>query len=497
MYIFHVKNRKTELLSLFNNKGVISLFLCLMLFVLIPIIFIMIETTRYSAMKTEIECVTDMAMDSVLAEFNRELLDRYDLLFVDTAYAYTSGSPDFTGEHLKNYMEYNLSPSDSLLSSNSRDLFGLSVDSVDITRVSRATDDNGAVFKYMAISYMLEYYGYSYIENANDMVSQVSSSGLLDIDVSGNLESGRNELENLDYQSDENDSGEDFEDISIKDPTLSMNGLSDSGFLSVICSDEISGTTTDLSFCPSVRDLVSGDGIYEEWTDFNDIADELLFNEYIMLHYGSYKAHKDGSVFSYETEYIVSGTESDTNNLESVAKKILFIRCGANALTYMASPLLQSECASLATTLTLIFPPAQPIVQTILSAAWIYAESIWDLRIIFNNGKIPLIKNQSEWNMTLEDAINNLGTLLSGSTCDYSSYSNGFDYRDYLRILLYLTPSEEKVKRAIDITEMDIRNITGNISFKMDNCVASFSMQTVVTSSYGYEFLVQKDFGYW
>ena len=497
MKIFHIKNKKKESLFLPDNKGVISLFLCLILLVLIPIIFIMIESTRYSAMKAEIECVTDMAMDSVLAEYNRELLDRYNLLFVDTAYADETGSPDNTGDHLKEYMEYNLSPSDSLLSSGSRDLFGLSVESVDITRVSRATDDNGAVFKYMAISYMLEYYGYSYVESANDMVSQVSSSGLLDIDVSADLENSRDELNNLDYETEGSDSGEDFEDIYVEDPSLSINSISDSGFLSVICSDEVSGITTDLSYCPSFRDLVAGDGIYNEWPDYNDIADELLFNEYIMLHYGSYKFPKEGSVLGYETEYIISGTGSDTDNLESVAKKILFIRSGANALTYMSSPVLQGECASLATALTLIFPPAQPIVQTILSAAWIYAESVWDLRIIFNNGKLPLIKNQTEWNMTLEDAINNLGTLLSGGPCDYSNYTNGIGYRDYLRILLYLTGSDEKVKRTIDITEMDIRNITGNMSFKIDNCIASFSMQTVLTSSYGYEFLVQKDFGYW
>ena len=400
MKIFHIKNKKKESLFLPDNKGVISLFLCLILLVLIPIIFIMIESTRYSAMKAEIECVTDMAMDSVLAEYNRELLDRYNLLFVDTAYADETGSPDNTGDHLKEYMEYNLSPSDSLLSSGSRDLFGLSVESVDITRVSRATDDNGAVFKYMAISYMLEYYGYSYVESANDMVSQVSSSGLLDIDVSADLENSRDELNNLDYETEGSDSGEDFEDIYVEDPSLSINSISDSGFLSVICSDEVSGITTDLSYCPSFRDLVAGDGIYNEWPDYNDIADELLFNEYIMLHYGSYKS---------------------------------------------PSPVLQGECASLATALTLIFPPAQPIVQTILSAAWIYAESVWDLRIIFNNGKLPLIKNQTEWNMTLEDAINNLGTLLSGGPCDYSNYTNGIGYRDYLRILLYLTGSDEKV----------------------------------------------------
>ena len=106
MKMFHNNSQNEYGMYFEDHRGVISLFLCLMLAVLIPIIFTIISAARFSAMKLQIECATDMAMDSVLAEYNQVLLSRYDLLFVDMAYSGDYGSPDNTADHLMNYMEY-------------------------------------------------------------------------------------------------------------------------------------------------------------------------------------------------------------------------------------------------------------------------------------------------------------------------------------------------------------------------------------------------------
>ena len=249
-----------------NQRGVVSLFLCLLLAALIPVIFTVITAVRFSAMKVQVECVSDMAMDSVLAEYNQVLLQRYNLLFVDMAYSEDYGSPDNTAGHLLNYMEYNLGPTDEILNYGTSDLFGLTVDSVDITRVSRATDNGGEVFRYMAISYMLEHYGYSYVESADDMITQAVSANLMDRDINEDLTSGRTELENIDYDSEE-DSGSDYEEITIDDPTLSMNEITGDGILSLVYKGDVSETATDISICVSKRNLVTGDGVDPSWND--------------------------------------------------------------------------------------------------------------------------------------------------------------------------------------------------------------------------------------
>ena len=166
-----------------NNSGVLSVYLALMIAVMIPIILTMIEGARISAMRTKIGCATDLAMDSALAEYNRELLDQYDLLFIDTAYDTGMGSIDNTRDHMLNYLSYNIDPGKDNFLMGGSDFLRLECDGLELTSVSRATDDDGAVFRYMALSYMLEKYGLAYAEDVKDMAEKSESSGLYEGDI--------------------------------------------------------------------------------------------------------------------------------------------------------------------------------------------------------------------------------------------------------------------------------------------------------------------------
>ena len=80
-----MKNTKKE-------RGAVSIYLTLMMAVMIPLLITMIESARVNAIKLRLECAADLSMDSVLAEYNKALFDRYDLLFVDTMYDGGNGS---------------------------------------------------------------------------------------------------------------------------------------------------------------------------------------------------------------------------------------------------------------------------------------------------------------------------------------------------------------------------------------------------------------------
>jgi len=483
---------------LIDNHGVVSIFLCLMLLVLIPLLFSIIELTRFNAMKIQVECATDMSMDSVLSEYNQELLSQYGLLFIDTAYSNDAGSLDNTVEHLSFYMDNNLSAEQGLLSEGSRDLFGLNCDEINITCVSRATDNHGEVFRHLAVSYMLEYFGYSYIESVNDIITEVNNTDILNSDISDNYNSSQNDLENYDYEAnaDEGTEFEDVEDIKIDNPSDSINQTTAIGILSLVLDEaSVSTKSIDLDKCISRRDLVAGNGMNPAWPVYNSVADELLFNEYIMLMFGNYSKEKEDSYLQYEIEYIISGKDNDYDNLNSIVNNLLLIRGGANALTFFQSASLQAQSSSLAVSLSAIFPPAEPVVCAVINAAWIFAESVYDVRIILNKGKIPLIKKTSEWNISLDDAIYFFADLFSNSQTDYSEKDTGLSYEDYLRILLYITDSESKTIRSMDIIELNINQ--KNENFRLDNCIASLTVQMIIESDYGYTFLVTKDFGYW
>ena len=68
------------------RRGYITVFLSLSLTLILSLVFTVIEGARISAIRMKSECVADIGMNSVLAEYHRELLEQYDLLFVDTSY---------------------------------------------------------------------------------------------------------------------------------------------------------------------------------------------------------------------------------------------------------------------------------------------------------------------------------------------------------------------------------------------------------------------------
>ena len=68
------------------RDGYITVYLSLVTGVLLSLFLTVAEGVRLHTIRAQTECVMDMAMDSALAEYHRELLEQYDLFFIDTEY---------------------------------------------------------------------------------------------------------------------------------------------------------------------------------------------------------------------------------------------------------------------------------------------------------------------------------------------------------------------------------------------------------------------------
>ena len=55
---------------------------------------------------------------------------------------------------------------------------------------------------------------------------------------------------------------------------------------------------------------------------------------------------------------------------------------------------------------------------------------------------------------------------------------------------------DTKIKRFMDIIEMDIRKTVGNKHFRMDACFNSFSAEIGISSEFGYRVDIRKRYGY-
>lgn len=139
--------------------GYLTLFLTLILTAMMSLCLALITGARESTRKMAAEYVTDIAMNSVLAEYHRELLEQYDLFFVDTTYGTEHAGYKNTEEHLKEYAAMNLGEKGIFLSVLYRDPLKMEVDEVKITELAAATDQEGKVLRRQAVEVMLQRWG--------------------------------------------------------------------------------------------------------------------------------------------------------------------------------------------------------------------------------------------------------------------------------------------------------------------------------------------------
>ncbi|MCR5210175.1 MAG: DUF5702 domain-containing protein [Lachnospiraceae bacterium] len=488
------------------QKGALSVYYAMMLAVMIPLIFTMMEGARVNAMKMRMECAVDLAMDSALAEYNRELFKQYDLLFIDTAYDKGRGSLDNTIAHMEDYLSYNLeTDKEVIFIGDHSDLLGLRSDDIEFTRVSRATDGGGEVFRYMVLSYMLEKYGLAYIEDAKDLAGVSETSGLFSGDIEEEEAEAQQELDDYEFEVPQVDDGNggkmddpDWEEPEKEDPAANVNQIRNTGILGLVCSDEISQQSIDPQKYAMQRDLVAGDGMCEGWDERKGTDYELMFNEYIMDKCGNYRSPKEGSLLRYETEYIISGKDNDVDNLKAVVHRLLLIRGTANSIYFFTDVELMSEAATLASSLAALSatPELEPIYKALIIAAWIYAESMNDLKEIMGGGRVPLLKKTGEWKLSIENALGLTAGDIEGSKGEVRDTADtGLDYGQYLRLLLFVTSKEDRVGRLMNVVEMDLRK-AGYENFKLDECIAAATVQFTFHSTYGYDFFMERSFGY-
>lgn len=108
----------------------------------------MIEGARRNGARLETEIAAEVSMQSVLAEFHRELFYQYNIFAVDSSYGTELPGKANTERRLEYYLEKNLDKREVFLGFLFyRDFFDLSPENISVTRVSVLTDGDGAVFE--------------------------------------------------------------------------------------------------------------------------------------------------------------------------------------------------------------------------------------------------------------------------------------------------------------------------------------------------------------
>ncbi len=479
-----------------EKDAYITVYLSLSLLVMLSLIFTLIEGIRMQTIRFQTECVMDMGLSSIFAEYHRELLNQYDLFAIDTTYGYEHADEKRTESHLLQYMQANFAANFTASGKNRlpgyKDLTAIHGDNAALSEVSYLSDGDGLVLKYQIIQYMKEKTGLSVVDNLipeNDLGRESEYS---------ELESERNSKHGLidEILKKLNEEREEEEDeISIQNPADQVEQMKAGTLLSfaVKNSGEISCNQVNLSSYISHRNRMEGRGLWVDQEKPDGMLDKVLFQKYLWDKCGYYHGKKESGALEYQLEYLLYGKSSDIENLNEFASQVFKIRYVINAAYLFSSSSKTAQAAELALAVTtgIGSPQLSEAVKITILFAWCYAESVQDLRILFDGKAVASIKSDATWNIPLSELL-----MFTSSLDSYQEASGGKTYQDYLKSFLYVKEEKTVRMRLMDLMEMDIRKIEGNESFRMDCCIYQLEAEVNVSSGYGYGYSIRRDFSY-
>lgn len=475
-----------------KKDGYVTVYLSLSLLVMLSLIFTLIEGIRMQTIRFQTECVMDMGLSSIFAEYHRELLEQYDLFAIDTTYGYEQADEEKTKSHLLQYMNMNFTAAGSGRIPGYKDLTAVHADNAVLSDIAYLSDENGQVLKYQIVQYMKEKTGISLAEEwiPENFLEKEAEYGGLESQKNSSFSLIDGILEELNAAKEE-----DEEEITISNPADQVESLREGSILSfaVKNSEEISCKNVSVSSYISHRNKKEGAGLKSEQNAPNGIIEKVLFQMYLMDKCGYFHNEKEGSTLSYQLEYLLYGNGSDLENLDAFARQVFIIRYVTNAAYLFSSSSKMAEVSELAAVVTagIGSPQLYEAVKITILFAWCYVESIQDMRILFDGKEAATIKCDATWNIPLSELL-----MFSSSLDSYKTAENGITYGDYIKSFLFVKEEEILRMRLMDLMEMDIRKTMGNQNFKIDNCIYQLKADVNVSSSYGYGYSICRDYSY-
>ncbi len=444
-------------------KGEITAFLSLLFILMVSLAGALVESASVQVLKNLKRADMNLAIESVFAEYHKDLLDKYELFGVDAGYGESEMNKDMLLERLSYYGACGIEN--------------------EVNRAELLSDSSGKAFYIQVIRYMKNKLGLNFMEGSTEKVLEWQTQ---------NEKAEEYSREDLQIQEELNsmleETGESLPQE--ENPIQSITNIKKSNLLNIIVSnpEEISNRNIEISKLPSGRQLNKGKGTFSHTQEVNDAMGKLFLQEYLMGHFTTALDSEPRNALMYEIEYLLGGKESDAENLEIAVKKILAVRFALNYAHLLTDKvrMMEAETMALGLCSLLTIPAITKVVKHALLLAWAYGESIIDTRILIAGKKVPVVKNTENWNLQLSQLVHvHEGQVPYGK----DEAGEGITYQDYLKGFLILEKKERLCIRALDLIE-------SNLGIKSDCCITQLEVVSTCSLRKGiqYEFLTY--FGY-
>ena len=360
---------------------------------------------------------------------------------------------------------------------------------IGIQEAEIATDYGGQVLKRQIAEYEENYFGVEALENLLSEYGFADAGQIAEEELLKERERNEETLasqpppvrkvtkKRYNRETQEVETYEEEEEVPIENPASHVNALRNKGILNLVIEDcsKVSEKRVLLEEYLSYRsDILQGTGILQERmensTVFTEIKERALLDAYIFQKYGYFGQEKENAELNYQVEYLIGGKEADVENLKAVVNKLLLFREAANAAYLYKDAAKRAEISAMAASVAAvtIAPYLQPMLETSILFAWAYIESIQDVKLLLEGGRVPILKTALDWQTDLRSILGFNGNAVRRNK------TGGLDYRQYLSMFLMMKKENELLFSMMDIMEMDIRKTAYNENFRMDGCVSGF-----------------------
>ncbi|MBQ9609333.1 MAG: hypothetical protein IJV15_07825 [Lachnospiraceae bacterium] len=453
-----------------NNKGQITVFLCLIITAFLFVGMTALGVCKYFAGKEEAAIAVNSAVSDIKSEYNSYIFEHYHILLFDKT-DYGKGEAAVEEEFYEN-VKLNLNSD-------------CNVNSVAITDYDLITDNNCEALKSQINDYIV-YAGIEY--GASEILGKTKGK-----DANINEET-INDMDR-DCESDESlesdESDEDDTSKKEKDPRNFTKKLGKLGIIYYVIPEGlyVNDEIIDLSECPSKPGISFMDGfdIDNNFNSYSKLKRDLKKNSEwnsALVDAGCGLAYaknvfncavntdiNDNTVFDFELEYLICGDCSDYNNLNKTIKKIIAIRFPIDFTYLLTDTSKMSRVKTIALALNASTGIPYPIMKYLIAGCWSYVEAAADVKVLLKGEKLPFEKSYSSW-MT---DIDNFGDSLNAADTDNDE---GMSYEDYLAILMALN-MDKTYKRMLDLMQLNAGQIYPE--FLMENAAVGLSADVSIS----------------
>lgn len=238
----------------------------------------------------------------------------------------------------------------------------------------------------------------------------------------------------------------------------------DSGVLSQVLEnpENVSKNTLSGSNLPSTLKSKKNNSLSKE------IKNKCVNALYAGLKFGNYNNTEKNTVLKYELEYIISGKDSDKENLASVVEKIVLAKTGINMAYLITDKEKMEQVSAIAASVAIVtgLPFLESVAKGVLISAWSMAEAVNDMKILLSGGKVALTKSNGGWRTSI-------GNVTNGSK---KEDSKGLSYKEYCQILIAVQNTGDSLYRIMDLIQTNIQK-RYNSEFLMSKSLTGFKLK--------------------